>query len=183
MTHFWSKFIIKLIDHFQVGTFLRGKTFELDWSLYYFLLGLMPQKCIRHRNFINAAHLCKLMTNSVTRLGNFLDFGQLFKAFGHNLFPKSTFLCSFIKVSKSLIFLVKSFWATFIDIWWFFTGHTGSNVKVLIDLALHFRRQKTSSSVWPSRSSRILKDVSLKPAMFGSSVTGWHSSTSWPTRT
>ena len=30
----------------------------------------------------------------------------------------------FVKVSISLIFLVKSFWATFIDIWRLFTGHT-----------------------------------------------------------
>ena len=30
----------------------------------------------------------------------------------------------FVKVSKSLILLLKSFWATFIDIWRFFTGHT-----------------------------------------------------------
>ena len=30
----------------------------------------------------------------------------------------------FVKVSKSSIFLVKSCWATFIDIWQFFTGHT-----------------------------------------------------------
>ena len=36
--------------------------------------------------------------------------------------PKSpTFLG---KVSKSLIFKWNHFWATFIDIWWIFTGHT-----------------------------------------------------------
>ena len=39
--------------------------------------------------------------------------------------PKSpTFLGIFVKVSKSFIFLVKSFWETFIDIWRFLSGHT-----------------------------------------------------------
>ena len=36
-----------------------------------------------------------------------------------------TFLGNFAKVAKSLIFPGKSFWATFIDIWRLFTGHTG----------------------------------------------------------
>ena len=69
---------------------------------------------------------------SVTRLGHLLHFGQLFKACGHNYFAQIAhifmlFLVS--KVSKSLIFLVKSFWATFIDIWRLFTGHTGCGSK------------------------------------------------------
>ena len=34
----------------------------------------------------------------------------------------------FVKVSKSIIFLVKSFWATFINIWQLFTGHTGQSL-------------------------------------------------------
>ena len=33
-----------------------------------------------------------------------------------------------VKVSKSLSFLVKSFWATLVDIWRVFTGHTATNV-------------------------------------------------------
>ena len=37
-----------------------------------------------------------------------------------------TFLCNFYKGFKTFIFLGKSFWATFIDIWWLFTGHTAS---------------------------------------------------------
>ena len=40
-----------------------------------------------------------------------------------NLPKSSTFLGDFWGL-KSLIFLVKSFWATFIDIWRFFSGHT-----------------------------------------------------------
>ena len=34
----------------------------------------------------------------------------------------------FVKVSKSLIFLMKSFLATFIDTWLIFTGHTGTHL-------------------------------------------------------
>ena len=34
----------------------------------------------------------------------------------------------FVKMSKSIIFLVKSFLATFIDIWRFFSGHTVHHV-------------------------------------------------------
>ena len=41
-----------------------------------------------------------------------------------NLPKSSTFLGDFWGL-KSLIFLVKSFWATFIDTWRFFSGHTG----------------------------------------------------------
>ena len=37
------------------------------------------------------------------------------------------FLAIFVNVSKSFIFLVKSFWAPFIDIWQFFSGHTARN--------------------------------------------------------
>ena len=49
---------------------------------------------------------------SVTRLGYLLDFGQ--QLICPNLPHSQAF---FVKVSKSLIFLVKSFWTTFIDIW------------------------------------------------------------------
>ena len=62
---------------------------------------------------------------SVTRLGDLLDFGHVFKAFGNNNLPKSpTYLCNFYKV---VILLVKSFLATSIDIWRFFSGHTGES--------------------------------------------------------
>ena len=47
---------------------------------------------------------------SVTRLGDLWDFGQVFKAFGNNQF---TFLGNFLKVSRSIIFLVKSFLGNF----------------------------------------------------------------------
>ena len=61
--------------------------------------------------------LWRMWTNvgsSVTRLGNLLDFGTLFKAFANNYLPKTpTFFSNFCKGAKSLIFLVKSFWGNF----------------------------------------------------------------------
>ena len=41
-----------------------------------------------------------------------------------------------MKVPKSFIFLVKSFLSNFVDIWRFFTGHTGKNPR-LIELRTH----------------------------------------------
>ena len=49
-----------------------------------------------------------------------MHFGQLFNAF----LPKLSFYTIFVKASKTLIFLGKSCWATFVDIWPRFTGHT-----------------------------------------------------------
>ena len=77
--------------------------------------------------------------HSATKLGDLLHFGQLFKASGNNYYgalikkpiilPKSPTLfgifCKGIKIfhcSSEIIF-----WATFIDIWWLFSGHTGYN--------------------------------------------------------
>ena len=52
---------------------------------------------------------------SVTRLGDLLDFGQVLKAFGNNQFAKISHILSqfFVRVSKSIIFLVKSFLGNF----------------------------------------------------------------------
>ena len=49
--------------------------------------------------------------SSVTRLGDFLLFGQSFKAGGNNYFTQIAHIVIqfFVKVSKSFIFLVKSF--------------------------------------------------------------------------
>ena len=59
--------------------------------------------------------------SSVTRLGDLLDFGQLYKAFGNNKFAQiSHILRNFCKGVK-----MYHFWATFIDIWRFLSGHTG----------------------------------------------------------
>ena len=51
---------------------------------------------------------------SVTRMGDLLHFGQLCKACGNIFLPKlPTFLVIFGKVSKSFIFLLKSFLGNF----------------------------------------------------------------------
>ena len=58
---------------------------------------------------------------SETRLGDLLDFGQLFKACDNNKFAQISHILRhfFVKVSKS-------FWATFMDIRQLFAGHTAS---------------------------------------------------------
>ena len=49
-------------------------------------------------------------TTSVTRLGDLLDFGLVFKGLATiNLLKSSTFFDNFVKLSKSIIFVVKSF--------------------------------------------------------------------------
>ena len=50
------------------------------------------------------------VSDSVTRLGDLLDFGQVFKI---NLPKSPSFLGIFVKVSKYIIFLVKSFLGNF----------------------------------------------------------------------
>ena len=62
----------------------------------------------------------KVGTISVTRSGNLLDFGQ--QLICPNL-PHS--LAIFVKVSKSIIFLVKSFLGKFYRQLAIFSGHTG----------------------------------------------------------
>ena len=76
----------------------------------------------------------------MTRLGDLMHFGQLFKACGNNYFFQIAFIIikKIVKAAKSLIFQVKSFlWATFIDIWRLFTGHTAL-FQHLIKLKLVF---------------------------------------------
>ena len=69
-----------------------------------------------------------LPTTSVTRFGDFLDFGQLLKPLGTITLPKScTFLGNFCK--GVIIYHFSSeiiFWQLFLDIWQFFSGHTGN---------------------------------------------------------
>ena len=50
-----------------------------------------------------------LVVASVTRLGDLLYFGQLFKAIGNNYFAQIAHIIRrfFVRVSKSFIFLVK----------------------------------------------------------------------------
>ena len=63
--------------------------------------------------------------NIVTRLGDLLHFGQLFKDCGNNYFAKSsTFQVIFVQLSKYFIFLVKSFLDNFFRHLAIFSGHT-----------------------------------------------------------
>ena len=67
-----------------------------------------------------------VVSASVTRLGDFFIFGQLFKACGNNYFPLIAPIF-WQKLSKSFILLMKSFLGNFyIYIWRFFTGHTAN---------------------------------------------------------
>ena len=62
---------------------------------------------------------------SMTRLGDLLDFGQVLKPLAAINLPKSpTFLGIFVKVSKSIIFLVTSFFGNFYRHLAKFSGHT-----------------------------------------------------------
>ena len=61
-------------------------------------------------------------TTSVTRLGNLLDFGHLFKQLATIDLPKS-FLGNFVMVSKSLIFVLKSFLSNFQTFGYFYWSH------------------------------------------------------------
>ena len=71
-------------------------------------------KCFFHGTITASFCLLLLFSMSVTRLGDLLHFGQLFKACGNNIFPKSpTLQVIFVKVSKSFIVLVKSFLGNF----------------------------------------------------------------------
>ena len=63
-----------------------------------------------------------IFVSSVTRFGNLLHFGQLFKAWGNNYFAQ---IANFVRLSKSFIFPLESFGATFIDIWRLYIGHNG----------------------------------------------------------
>ena len=66
---------------------------------------------------------------SVTRLGNLLDLRQLFKAFGNNYFVQFTHILrpNFVKVLKSVSFLVKSFLGNFYRHLAIFSGHTATD--------------------------------------------------------
>ena len=73
---------------------------------------------------------------SLTILGDFLHFGQLYKSSGMNYLFQNAHI--YVKVSKSFIFLVKSYLATFIDIWWFFSGYTAQGpMRPLNVMPLH----------------------------------------------
>ena len=72
----------------------------------------------------------------MTSLGDFLHFGQLFKVFTNNKFAHiSHILRQFLQWCQNL-----SFWATFIDIWQFVSGH--------IYCWLQFASRSTTFLLW-----------------------------------
>ena len=77
--------------------------------------------CVKNVSIFN---ICIIV--SVTRLGDLLDFGQLFKTLWQQLFAQiSHILRQFCKGVKIYHFSTDIiYWATFIDIWQFFSGHT-----------------------------------------------------------
>ena len=75
-------------------------------------------------------------TTSVTRLGNLMDFGQLFKAFGNNLFAKISHIlrhfCKGVKIyhfSSEIIF--GQLYLTFVD----FSGHTAHYLPTYLPMS------------------------------------------------
>ena len=76
----------------------------------------------------------------MTRLGDLLDFGQILKTLATIILSKSpTFLCNLC--SKGVkIFDCSSeiiFWATLIDIWRHFTGHTAKGLHMSVPSTAH----------------------------------------------
>ena len=79
------------------------------------------------------------VTSSVTSLGDLWDFGHVLKPLATINLPRSpTFLGNFCKGVKIYSFQVKSFWATFIDIWQYFSGHTGHKLLLYSIYCLEF---------------------------------------------
>ena len=65
-----------------------------------------------------------LEATSVTRLAIYCTLDNFSKPVATIILPKSTtFLCNFWKGVKTFIFLMKSFWAIFIDISTFYWSH------------------------------------------------------------
>ena len=84
--------------------------------------------------------------SSVTILSDLLHFGQLFEACGNNYFAQIAHIVRhFLKWCPNLSFFWwNHIWATFIDIWQLFTGHTGC----LLGTAC--RRHLPAVNVWAS---------------------------------
>ena len=62
----------------------------------------------------------------MTRLGDFLLFGQAFKAGGIKYFTRIIRIVRqiLLRCQNHSLFKLNHFWATFIDIWQFLSGHT-----------------------------------------------------------
>ena len=79
---------------------------------------------------------------------------------------------------KSIIFLVKSFWATFIGIWRFFSGHTGSKGKG-VKQAYHMPSCSTLSFN-TGRPDDVLSKAMTEALLFNQALTGEKKKKIWP---
>ena len=117
---------------------------------------------------------------SVTRMDNFLLFGQTFKASGNNYFTQIDQIVSHFLwwCQNHSLFYWNYFWTTLIDIWQFFPGHTGRLAPPfkfdLIWFIFHFFRHRRKRGMFPTTSvtrlgyfSRLLADKPKYLVAFG----------------
>ena len=131
---------------------------------------------------IRRSYACPLFfLNSLQcdRIGRFIGLWAAFQSIWQQLIspnlPHSQ--AFFVKVSKSVIFVVKSFWATFIDIWRFFTGHTDSLSYLPLQtylaghtswpLFLYLFTSLQQLSVKTCSANKMLRITRLEPRTFG----------------
>ena len=107
---------------------------KFGWKMSMARLTIFYRRCARYQavNFSGESYRdsCRgvylptarwSVISSVTRLGDLLHVGQPFKACGNNCFAQITHIfMQFLQRCQKF-----HFWATFIDIWRLFTGHTG----------------------------------------------------------
>ena len=90
------------------------------------------------------------MASSVTRLGDLLHFGKLFKACCNNYFTH--IFRQFLLSCQNLSFCQwNHFWATFRDFWRLFTGHTDGVGQKIKSYFLRFKRAKKKWNDWPEK--------------------------------
>ena len=93
----------------------------------------------------------------MNRLGDLLHFGQLLKPEAAIAFPKlPLFLGNILKVSKSFIFLVKSFFGNFNRHLATFTGHAGC---IFRKLKLAFFVKQTDSNKFNSKRGHAMNEI------------------------
>ena len=106
--------------------------------------------------------------NQYDQIGRFIGLWATFQTCGNNTLPKSpTFLGSFCNGVKICNFSSKIiFWASFVDIWQLFIGHTGLNLTFLTMLDFDVNLM-----------TFLLQDIHSKAANINQQIilTGFHS--------